>query len=202
VAESPAASAADVTSAATGAGATTVYEVEKVGTSAPPAVEGEDGDRGTSEPQEVPPRRGILDEGMEAVNDEDRCLYIGTPWEAEVITDKEDLEKFRVAVQTIGTVLLVRTFWLSSFDSFLSCLNTMKFLRPPMVHVQSLAEQAQARTGLLRGTANAHAKAAVAREAKLQVEVAAAREIQRIKEAMARHARRDADDLKRKLEDA
>jgi hypothetical protein len=71
-----------------------------------------------------------------------------------------------------------------------------------MFHVQSLAERAQARTGLLRDAANAHAEAAVAREAKLQVEVAAAREIQRIKEAMARQACKDADDLKWKLEDA
>jgi hypothetical protein len=71
-----------------------------------------------------------------------------------------------------------------------------------MVHVQSLAERAQARTGLLRGVANAHAEAAMAREAKLQIEVAAAREIQRIKEAMAHQAHKDVDDLKRKLEDA
>jgi hypothetical protein len=71
-----------------------------------------------------------------------------------------------------------------------------------MVHVQSLAEQAQARTGLLRGTENVHVEAAAAREAKLQAEVAAAREIQRIKEAMARQARKDADNLKWKLEDA
>jgi hypothetical protein len=110
VTESPAASAADVTSAATEAGAMTASEAEKAGTSAPPATEGEGGDRGTSEPQEVPPPWGILDEGMEAVNDEDRCLYTGTSWEAEVITDKEDLEKFRAAAQMIGTVLLVRTF--------------------------------------------------------------------------------------------
>jgi hypothetical protein len=110
VTESPAASVADVTSAATKAGAVAASEVEKAGTSAPPTAEGEGGDRGTSEPQEVLPPRGILDEGMEAVNDEDRCLYASTPWEAEVVTDKEDLEKFRVAVQTIRTMLLVRTF--------------------------------------------------------------------------------------------
>jgi hypothetical protein len=110
VTESPAASAADVTSAATGAGATAVSEAEKAGTSAHPTTEGEGGDRGTSEPQEVPPPWGILDEGMKAVNDEERCLYTGTSWEAEVITDKEDLDKFRVAAQMIGTVLLVRTF--------------------------------------------------------------------------------------------
>jgi hypothetical protein len=53
-----------------------------------------------------------------------------------------------------------------------------------LLHVQSLAERAQARTGLLREAANAHAEAAAAREAKLQAEVAAAREIQRVKEAM------------------
>jgi hypothetical protein len=110
VTESSAASAADVTSATTGAGPTAASKAEKAGTSAPSAAEGEGGDRGTSEPQEVPPPRGILDEGMEAVNDEDRCLYAGTPWEAEVVTDKEDLEKFRAAAQTNGTVLLVRTF--------------------------------------------------------------------------------------------
>jgi hypothetical protein len=49
--------------------------------------------------------------------------------------------------------------------------------------------------------ANAHAEAAAAREAKLQAEVAAAHEIQRVKEAMACQACKDADDLKQKLED-
>jgi hypothetical protein len=68
--------------------------------------------------------------------------------------------------------------------------------------VQSLAEQEQARTGLLCEAANTHAEAVVAREAKLQAEVAAAREIQHVKEAMACQACKDADDLKKKLEDA
>jgi hypothetical protein len=45
---------------------------------------------------------------MKAVNDEDRCLYAGTPWEAEVITDHRDLEKFKEAAHAIGTMLLVR----------------------------------------------------------------------------------------------
>jgi hypothetical protein len=110
VMESPAASAADVTSAAAGVGATAASEAEKVGTSAPPATKGEGGDHGTSDPQEVPPPRGIIDEGMEAVNDEDRCLYARTPWEAEVVTNREDLERLREPARTIGTVLLVRTF--------------------------------------------------------------------------------------------
>jgi hypothetical protein len=58
----------------------------------------------------VPPPQGIIDEGMEAVNDEDLCLYAGIPWEAEDVTDREDLERFREAARTIRTVLLVRTF--------------------------------------------------------------------------------------------
>jgi hypothetical protein len=47
---------------------------------------------------------------MELVNDEDRYLYTGTPWEAEVVTDHRDLETFKEAARTIGTMLLVRTF--------------------------------------------------------------------------------------------
>jgi hypothetical protein len=46
---------------------------------------------------------------MKSVNDEDRCLYASTPWEAEVVTDRRDLETFKEAACTIGTVLLVRT---------------------------------------------------------------------------------------------
>jgi hypothetical protein len=29
------------------------------------------------------------------VNDEDQCLYAGTLWEAEVVTDRHDLEMFK-----------------------------------------------------------------------------------------------------------
>jgi hypothetical protein len=46
---------------------------------------------------------------MESVNDEDRCLYSGTPWEAKVVSDCCDLEMFKEAVRMIGAVLLVRT---------------------------------------------------------------------------------------------
>jgi hypothetical protein len=107
VVESPAASTTDVTSAASGVGTATTPEADKAGTSAPPATEGEGGDRGTSGPWEEPPSRGIFVEGMEAVDDEDRCLHADTPWEAEVVTDRRDIEKFIEAVHTIGTVLLV-----------------------------------------------------------------------------------------------
>jgi cbb3-type cytochrome oxidase cytochrome c subunit len=55
---------------------------------------------------------------------------------------------------------------------------------------------------LLWDAANAHAEAATTRKAKLQAEVAATREIQRVKEDMTRQAHKDADDQKWKLEDA
>jgi seryl-tRNA synthetase len=68
--------------------------------------------------------------------------------------------------------------------------------------VHSLVELAQARTGLLREAANAHAEAAAAHEAKLQAEIVAACEIQRMKEVLAHQAQREGDDLNKKLEDA
>jgi hypothetical protein len=83
-------------------------ETNKAGTSAPPTTEGEGSGCGTSDPQEEPPSGGIFAEGMEAVHDEDRCLYVVTPWETEVVTDRCDLEKFKEAAHTIGIVLLVR----------------------------------------------------------------------------------------------
>jgi hypothetical protein len=70
VVESPAASTVDVTSAAAGVGMTAAPEADKVVTSAPPAAEGEGGDRRTSGLQEEPLSRGIFTEGIEAVDDE------------------------------------------------------------------------------------------------------------------------------------
>jgi hypothetical protein len=50
-----------------------------------------------------------MEEGMRSVDDEDRCLYAGTPWEAEVVTDRRDLETFKEVARMIGSMLLVRT---------------------------------------------------------------------------------------------
>jgi hypothetical protein len=50
IVESPAASAADVTSAAARVATTAVPETDKAGTSTPPTTEGEGGGRGTSGP--------------------------------------------------------------------------------------------------------------------------------------------------------
>jgi hypothetical protein len=67
--------------------------------------------------------------------------------------------------------------------------------------VQSLAERAQARTGLLREAAKAHVEVAATHEEKLQAEAATMQEIQRIKDVITRLAQKEAAELK-KLEDA
>jgi hypothetical protein len=42
------------------------------------------------------------------VDDQYRCLYAGTPWEVEVVTDRRDLETFKEVARMIGSMLLVR----------------------------------------------------------------------------------------------
>jgi hypothetical protein len=68
--------------------------------------------------------------------------------------------------------------------------------------MQSLAEWAQARTDLLLEAANAHTGATTAHEARLQAQVEAAQEVQRVKDTMAHQSQKEAADLKKKLEDA
>jgi hypothetical protein len=141
-----------------------------------------------------------MEEGTRSVDDQDRCLYVGTPWEAEVVTDCRDLEKFKEVVRTIGTVLLVRAL-VDLLRFLLQVFECREVQLPVLFVVQSLAKRVQARIGLLWKATNTHAKAAVAHEVKLQVEIVAAREIQCIKEVMACQAQKEAADLKKKLED-
>jgi hypothetical protein len=135
VVESPVASAADVTSAAAGAGTSSAPEADKAETSASPTIRGEGGDHDTPDPQPAPGLQGIIDEGMDSVNDKDRCLYAGTPWEAEVVTDFRDLEMFREAAHTIGTLLLVRTLaeFLASGIFGVRLKDLFCLLRSPML---------------------------------------------------------------------
>jgi hypothetical protein len=108
VVESPAASAADVTSAAVGAGTAAASEAEKAGTSAPPPTEGEGIDLYTSGPQPAPGSQAAVEEGAQSEDNQDRCLYVGTPWEEEVVADRRDLDEFKEASHAIGRVLSVR----------------------------------------------------------------------------------------------
>jgi hypothetical protein len=108
VVESPAASAVDVTSAAVGAGTTALSEVDKAGTSAPPATEGEGGDLCTTGLQLALGQQAAMEEGTRSKDDQHQCLYVGTPWEAEVVADRHDAEEFKEESRTIGRVLSIR----------------------------------------------------------------------------------------------
>jgi hypothetical protein len=55
-----------------------------------------------------------MEEGTQSKDDQHRCLYVGTPWEAEVVADHRDVEEFKEASRMIGRVLLVRAL----VDSF------------------------------------------------------------------------------------
>jgi hypothetical protein len=109
VVESPAASAADMTSATVGAGTTSAFEAYKTGTSAPPTAGDEGGDLCTTGPQPALGPLAVVEKGTWSEDDQHRCLYTGTPWEAEVIADHRDLDEFKEASRAIGCVLSVRT---------------------------------------------------------------------------------------------
>jgi hypothetical protein len=108
VAESPAVSTADVTSTAGEAGATVASEADKVGISTGPATEDEGGDLYTAGLLPTPDPQAAEAGGARAEDDLHRCLYVGTPWEAEVIADRRDVEEFKEASRMIGCMLSVR----------------------------------------------------------------------------------------------
>jgi hypothetical protein len=102
VVESPAASAADVTSMAGRAGTTVAFEADKAGTSTAPVAEDEGGDLCTTGPLPTPDPQAAEAGGAQAEDDLHRCLYVGTPWEAEVVADCRDVEEFKEASRMIG----------------------------------------------------------------------------------------------------
>jgi hypothetical protein len=54
-----------------------------------------------------------------------RCLYVGTPWEAEVIADRRDVEEFKEASRATGRVLSVRAL-VELFDFLLWVALSLK----------------------------------------------------------------------------
>jgi hypothetical protein len=108
VVKSPAISVVDVTSVAGGAGTMAAFEVDKAGTSVPPAAEREGDDLCTAGPLPVSDPQAAEAGGPRAEDDMHQCLYVGTPWEAEVVADRCDVEEFKEASRTIGSVLSVR----------------------------------------------------------------------------------------------
>jgi hypothetical protein len=176
VVESLVASEADVTSTAVRAGTTAASDADRAGTCAPPTAGGEGSDCSTSGPQAAPGPQGIMEEGTRSVDDEDQCLYASTPSEAEVVTERRDLETFKEAARTIWSVLLVTTL-VDLLRFFLQVFECHEVQLSVLFVVQYLAERAQARTSLQREAANAHAEVATAHEAKLQAEITTTHEI-------------------------
>jgi hypothetical protein len=56
----------------------------------------------------MPGPQAAVEEGTRLEDDQHRCLYVSTPWEAEVVADRRDVEEFKEASHTIGRVLSVR----------------------------------------------------------------------------------------------
>jgi hypothetical protein len=110
VVESPAALVADVTSTAGRVGMTVALEADKVRTSTALATEDEGCDLCTAGLLPTPGPQAAEAGGARVEDDLHRCLYVGTPWEVEVVADRRDVEEFKEACCTIGCVLSVRVF--------------------------------------------------------------------------------------------
>jgi hypothetical protein len=108
VVESPAISTAGVTSTVGRVKTTAASEADKAETSAPPTARGEGDDLCTSGPLPALDPQAAREEGARSEDDQHRCLYVGTPWEAEFVANRRDVEDFKEASHTIGRVLSVR----------------------------------------------------------------------------------------------
>jgi hypothetical protein len=108
VVKSTAVSTVDVTSTAGGAGATAASEADKAGTSTAPTTEDEGGDLCMADQLPTPDPQAAEAGGARVEDDLHRCLYVGTPWEAEVVADRRDVEEFKEASRTVRRVLSVR----------------------------------------------------------------------------------------------
>jgi hypothetical protein len=49
-----------------------------------------------------------MEEGTRSEDDQHWCLYVVTPWEAEVVADRRDLDEFKEASHVIERMLSVR----------------------------------------------------------------------------------------------
>jgi hypothetical protein len=91
-----------------GARTTVASEADKAETSTAPTTEDEGGNLCTASPLPTPDPQAAEAGGARAEDVLHRCLYVGTPWEAEVVADRRNVEEFNEASRTIGRVLSVR----------------------------------------------------------------------------------------------
>jgi hypothetical protein len=106
-----------VTSSAVGAGATTMSTTEKAETSTATPTGGEQDDLCMSDPQPTLDLQPAEARGACTKDDVDRCLYVGTPWEEDITTDRRDADDFKVVSHTIRCVLevMIHALMLQSF---------------------------------------------------------------------------------------
>jgi hypothetical protein len=106
-------SSADMTSAAVRAGATSTSVAEKARASTAPPTEGEQDDLFMADSRPTPDPHTVEAGGAHVEDDAHLCLYVGIPWEKEVVADRRDVDEFKEASRTIGRVLSIRVlFWL------------------------------------------------------------------------------------------
>jgi hypothetical protein len=102
----PVVSTVDVTSRA---GATSKSVAEKDGVSAALLVGGRQDDLYMTDSQ-LTLGQHVVEAGVTNVEDDNnRCLYIGTPWENDVITNRCDVDTFKEVSHVIAQTLAVRT---------------------------------------------------------------------------------------------
>jgi hypothetical protein len=61
-----------------------------------------------------------MEVGARSVDDQDRCLYAGTPWQTEVVTKRQDLDTLKEVAHTTRSLLLVRA--IANLLRFLLCV--------------------------------------------------------------------------------
>jgi hypothetical protein len=111
-------STTDVTSSAVGARATVASTSEKDETSTAPPAGGENEDLCMAGPRSMPDSQTAEVGGTNIGGDDHKCLFIGTPWENNVIADCRDVDGFKQASRTIGHVLavMIRVLMLQSLS--------------------------------------------------------------------------------------
>jgi hypothetical protein len=62
-----------------------------------------------TDPQPTLGQQAVEVGGANVEDDKDWCMYVGTPWENDTITDRRDVDDFKEASRTIARTLAVRT---------------------------------------------------------------------------------------------
>jgi hypothetical protein len=103
----PVTSAAGISSQALETAGVAASEAKKISTGGAQQVEGLQSDLCMAG---LPPVQEQQAGGASRPRDEeedDRCLYVGTPWEDDVIADRRDIDEFKAVHQTIARTLLI-----------------------------------------------------------------------------------------------